>query len=75
MPGNRRGLKSPVAFLQGPVEGTPRVSLGAGDVSGAAAGSSWRWRFLLVRDIGVSCSFFPPAVQKNGCKSGKSFRA
>lgn len=49
------------------------MPLGANNVSeGAVGGSSWHWRFLLVRDIGV---FFSPAVQRKGCKSGKRFRA
>lgn len=49
------------------------MPLGANNVSdGAVGGSSWHWRFLLVRDIG---GFFPPAVQRKGCKSGKRFKA
>lgn len=50
------------------------MPLGASDVSdGAVGGSSWRWRFLLVRDIGFV--FFSPAVQNKGRASGKRFRA
>ena len=72
--GHRGGLKSPVAFLRAPVEGTSHVWLGASDESdGAVGGSSWHGCFLWVRDIGLF--FFSPAVQKKGCKCGKLFGA